>query len=190
MLQNSLSRRSFLRGVAMGAGVVALAACAPAAPAPGGAAASSAGAAAASLITLAWWDYMGAADVSSNGKAVESQLAKYNASQSKVKVERTDIPFADLKQKLLQGAAAGELPDTVIIDNPDHSSFAALGVLADVTDTGHHVGQERRLLPRPVGLDRLPGQELRRPRQQQLPRPVVQQGFHRSRRPRRPQDLG
>jgi phosphodiesterase/alkaline phosphatase D-like protein len=31
MMQNSVSRRSFLRGVAMSAGVLALAACAPAA---------------------------------------------------------------------------------------------------------------------------------------------------------------
>ncbi len=60
MMQNSLSRRSFLRGMAMGAGVVALAACAPAAPAPAGGAAPAAdsGGAAAVPITLTWWDYM------------------------------------------------------------------------------------------------------------------------------------
>jgi multiple sugar transport system substrate-binding protein len=137
MMQNSLSRRSFLRSMAMGAGVVALAACVPAAPAPAGgeaAGAESGAAPAADVITLAWWDYMGDPATSANGKAVQTQLAKYNELQSKVKVERTDIPFADLKQKLLQGAAAGQLPDTVIIDNPDHSSFAALGVMADLTD--------------------------------------------------------
>ncbi|MCB0057738.1 MAG: extracellular solute-binding protein, partial [Caldilineaceae bacterium] len=61
-------------------------------------------------------------------------VAKYNAAQSAVTVERTFVPFGDLKQKLLQGAAAGQLPDLVIIDNPDHSSFASLGVLADITD--------------------------------------------------------
>jgi multiple sugar transport system substrate-binding protein len=137
MMQNSLSRRSFLRGAAMGAGVLALAACA-APPAPsGGQAAPAEGeggaAAAAAPVTLTWWDYMGDS-TSANGAAVDSQLAKYNESQTAVKVERTNIPFADLKQKLLQGAAAGQLPDTVIIDNPDHSSFAALGVLADLTD--------------------------------------------------------
>ena len=138
MMQNSVSRRSFLRGMAMSAGVVALAACAPAAPAPaGGQAAPAEGAGgaapAAATIAMTWWDYMGDS-TSANGSAVDAQLAKYNESQSAVKVERTNIPFADLKQKLLQGAAAGQLPDTVIIDNPDHSSFAALGVLADLTD--------------------------------------------------------
>ena len=136
MMQNSVSRRSFLRGVAMSAGVLALAACAPAtAPAGSQAEAPAAGdsGAAAAPVALLWWDYMGDS-TSANGSAVDTQLAKYNEMQSNVKVERTNIPFADLKQKLLQGAAAGQLPDTVIIDNPDHSSFAALGVLADLTD--------------------------------------------------------
>jgi multiple sugar transport system substrate-binding protein len=36
-----------------------------------------------------------------------------------VTIERTAIPFADLKQKLLQGAAAGDLPDIAVIDTPD-----------------------------------------------------------------------
>jgi multiple sugar transport system substrate-binding protein len=58
-----------------------------------------------------------------------------------VTVERTPVPFADLKQKLLQGAAAGQLPDVVVIDNPDHQAFAALGVLEDLTDRVAEWGQ-------------------------------------------------
>ena len=51
------------------------------------------------------------------------------------------IPFADLKQKLLQGAAAGDLPDIAVIDNPDHQAFAALGILEDLTDRVAEWGQ-------------------------------------------------
>ena len=64
MKQNTLSRRQFLGGLAMGTGVVFLAACAPtAAPAGGGAAPAEGGAAApaAGTTTLTWWDYMGEA---------------------------------------------------------------------------------------------------------------------------------
>jgi multiple sugar transport system substrate-binding protein len=136
----------------MGAGVVALAACAPAPAAPAGGQAAPAegegGAAAVTLATMTWWDYMGDS-TSANGAAVDTQLAKYNESQGAVKVERTNIPFADLKQKLLQGAAAGQLPDTVIIDNPDHSSFAALGVLADLTDRVTTWGKSGDYFPGP-----------------------------------------
>ena len=133
-MQNSLSRRSFLAGVAMSAGALALAACAPAtapaaqAPAAGAGEAAPAG----QPVALAWWDYMD--PESANGTAVDNQLQKYMEAFPDVKVEHTFIPFADLKQKLLQGAAAGQLPDIVIIDNPDHSSFSSLGVFADVTD--------------------------------------------------------
>ncbi len=151
MMQNSLSRRAFLQSMAAGAGALALAACAPAAaPAPGQAAATteaggSGGAAAAA--TLAWWDYMD--PESANGTALENQLAKYMEQFPEVKVEHTFIPFADLKQKLLQGAAAGQLPDIVIIDNPDHSSFSALGVFADVTDRVAEWGRGETYFPGP-----------------------------------------
>ena len=69
-----------------------------------------------------------------NGPAIQAQLDSYTSANPNVKIERTYIPFADLKQKLLQGAAAGDLPDIVVIDNPDHQAFAALGVLEDLTD--------------------------------------------------------
>ena len=44
------------------------------------------------------------------------------------------IPFADFKKQLSIGAAASELPDIVIIDNPDHASYSAMGIFADITD--------------------------------------------------------
>ncbi len=149
MNNNSLSRRSFLQGVAFSAGAVVLAACAPATSpaAPAGEAAPAAGEVAGAPVTLAWWDYMG--PDTPNGMALETQLAKYMDAFPAVKVEHTFIPFADLKQKLLQGAAAGQLPDIVIIDNPDHSSFSSLGVFADVTERVAEWGKADTYFPGP-----------------------------------------
>jgi multiple sugar transport system substrate-binding protein len=89
-------------------------------------------------VTLTWWDYYNDA----NEKAVLDRIERYKKVKPNVTIERTGQPFAQLKQKLLQGATAGELPDIVVIDNPDHSSFAALGVLTDVTDRVADWGQE------------------------------------------------
>jgi multiple sugar transport system substrate-binding protein len=89
-------------------------------------------------VTLTWWDYFNDA----NEKAVLDRIERYKKVKPNVTIERTGQPFASLKQKLLQGATAGELPDIVVIDNPDHSSFAALGVLADITDQVSEWGQE------------------------------------------------
>src|SRR5699024_6221567 len=36
--------------------------------------------------------------------------------------------------KLLLGSASEELPDIVMLDGPDHQSFAASGVLEDITE--------------------------------------------------------
>ena len=89
-------------------------------------------------VTLTQWDYYNDA----NEKAVLDRIERYKKVKPNVTIERTGQPFAALKQKLLQGATAGELPDIVVIDNPDHSSFAALGVLADITDRVDEWGQE------------------------------------------------
>jgi multiple sugar transport system substrate-binding protein len=87
-------------------------------------------AAAQDSVTIKWWDYYDGA----NGTALQAQLDSYNTVAPNVTIERTYIPFADLKQKLLQGAAAGDLPDIIVLDNPDHQAFASLGVLEDITD--------------------------------------------------------
>jgi multiple sugar transport system substrate-binding protein len=115
-----LNRRNVIQAAGAAAGAAALA----------GAPRLARTTAAQDQITIKWWDYYDAA----NGDAVQAQLDSYTSVVPNVKVERTSIPFADLKQKLLQGAAAGDLPDIVVLDNPDHQAFASLGVLEDITD--------------------------------------------------------
>ena len=82
-------------------------------------------------ITLTWWDYW---DDGAHDTALDAHLARYTEANPNVTVERTSFPFAELKTQLLQGAAAGRLPDIAVIDNPDHQAFAALGILEDITD--------------------------------------------------------
>jgi multiple sugar transport system substrate-binding protein len=129
-----LTRRRFLGA----AGAVATAAFLPGLAACGDDDESGGGASDGGKVTLTQWDYYNDA----NEKAVLDRNARYQKANPNVTIERTGQPFAQLKQKLLQGATAGELPDIVVIDNPDHSSFAALGVLADITDRVGEWGQE------------------------------------------------
>lgn len=97
-------------------------------------------------VTLTWWDYY---TDGANNDAANAQIARYMEAFPNVKIERTSIPFADLKQKLLQGATAGQLPDIAIIDNPDHQAFAALGVLEDLTERVAAWGQGDAYFPGP-----------------------------------------
>lgn len=57
----------------------------------------------------------------------------FNASQEDIEVKASYVPFADFKKQLSIGATADVLPDIVIIDSPDHASYAAMGIFADVT---------------------------------------------------------
>jgi multiple sugar transport system substrate-binding protein len=118
-----LNRRAFLEralalGVSSSAALTLFSAC-------GGTSGGDSG-----PITLTLWDYFSTA-----GKGYLGLIDDYTKKvKPSVKIQRTSIPFADLKQKLTQGAASGQLPDIVLIDNPDHSAFADLGVLADLTN--------------------------------------------------------
>ncbi len=67
-------------------------------------------------------------------KALDTLIQQYNGSQSNVTVEAKYVPFADFKKQLSIGASADELPDLVILDNPDHAAYAAMGIFADITD--------------------------------------------------------
>lgn len=81
-------------------------------------------------VQLDFWSYMDR----STGQALQAVVDDFNASQSRIKVTVEVVPIGNLKQKLQVAGKAGELPDLTIIDNPDHSAFASLGVFEDLTD--------------------------------------------------------
>ncbi|TDF93196.1 ABC transporter substrate-binding protein [Paenibacillus piri] len=89
-------------------------------------------------VKITWWDYMNSEEMVA---ALNKVIADYMKEHPNVKIERTYVPFGDLKNKLLLGSAAGQLPDIVWIDNPDHQAFAAAGVLADITKEVKEWGQ-------------------------------------------------
>ena len=65
--------------------------------------------------------------------ALNHIIEEFNNQQDEITVEAKYVPFADFKKQLSVGASAGELPDLVILDNPDHASYAAMGIFADLT---------------------------------------------------------
>ena len=60
-------------------------------------------------------------------------IATYNESQDAYNLTAKYVPFADFKKQLSIGASASELPDLVILDSPDHASYASMGIFADLT---------------------------------------------------------
>src|SRR5215207_9909448 len=143
----SLTRRRFLGAAGVAAATVlapGLAACGGGDS--GGSASGGGGGGGGGKVSLTWWDYFN----DTNEQAVKERIVQYQKLNPNVTIKRTAVPFAQLKQKLLQGATAGELPDIVVIDNPDHSSFAALGVLADVTDQVKAWGQSSKYFEGPM----------------------------------------
>jgi multiple sugar transport system substrate-binding protein len=91
----------------------------------------TAGAFAQTKKTVTIWNYW---ETAKHQETLARVCKDFNASQDKIEVVTKYIPFADFKKQLSIGAAAAELPDIVIIDNPDHASYAAMGIFADITD--------------------------------------------------------
>ncbi len=90
-------------------------------------------------------------------KALAQVCADFNGSQSAVQVVTKYIPFADFKKQRSIGAAAAELPDVVIIDNPDHASYSAMGIFADITDKLANWPDLAQYFPGPLNSARLNG---------------------------------
>ena len=123
--------------------VALLVGCAPAAPAPADTGdggqdkpaatekASEEPAPAAEKSEVEIWYYW---ETESHQQLLNGIIDAYNTSQDAVTVKANYIPFADFKKQLSIGVVSEELPDIVIIDNPDHAAYASMGIFADLTD--------------------------------------------------------
>jgi multiple sugar transport system substrate-binding protein len=79
--------------------------------------------------------------------AQASQIQRFNDSHPDIQIERTAVNFEDEVPLLVQAAAAGELWDIALIDNPNFHGFAALGTLEDLTEQINSWGEAELYFP-------------------------------------------
>lgn len=94
--------------------------------------------------TLVLWDYQ-----QQPGAEYLKRLDDWSA-KSGIKVDRVVIKYEDFLGKILQAAAAKQLPDVIMIDNPWNSAMADQGVLEDLTDRVSAWGQWDKFYPGPA----------------------------------------
>lgn len=66
--------------------------------------------------------------------AVDWYIEKFESEHPNVDVQRQSVPFENLMPKVLQAASAADMPDIVIIDNPNVQQVAATGQLRAFDD--------------------------------------------------------
>jgi multiple sugar transport system substrate-binding protein len=132
---NPLSRRQFLQMAGMTAGAIALAACAPAAPAEQGAAGGEGDQApAADQLTISWWNGYSTTTVQEVAPQIVAQFEERHPN-IKVEYEISGGPpgGGQLMEVLLSRIAAGNSPDTITLFDPP-SQYGALGALTAIDD--------------------------------------------------------
>ena len=107
-------------------GVVLVAAAAAGCSSSGGGGSSSGG-----KVTITELDYFTA---SGGNTAVNWYNKQFEASHPNVTVKRQVVPYANLITKVLQEASAGDLPNIVMLDNPNVPQVAATGQLKPLND--------------------------------------------------------
>ncbi len=105
-------------------GASLLAAAAVACSSGGGGAAAS-GSSGAGKVTITEFDYYtGGANA-----AITAYNAQFMKAHPNITVQRTTVPYANLITKILQDASAGDMPNLMLIDNPNVPEVAATGQL-------------------------------------------------------------
>lgn len=80
---------------------------------------------------ITFWHYM---NEDKEGVIVNEVIEEFNASQSEIHVTGQYIPRQELMKQYTIGVVSGDLPDIGMVDNPDHASYASMGVFEDITD--------------------------------------------------------
>lgn len=133
-----LTRRTFIeRALALGISSSALLTALNACGASGGATTTN------GPITLTTWDYYTAAGV----PILLQRFADFTKLHPNIKFQRSYIPYADMNQKVLQAAAAGTLPDILLIDSLANPTYSSSGLLVDLTDRIQAWGQIDQYFP-------------------------------------------
>ena len=101
-------------------------------------------------------------------------LQRYTEEHPDVTIEPRLINFSDFNRTLLQGAAAGDLPDIALVNAFDTTLFAESGIIQDLTERVDSLGRRRRVLPRRLRDESLGRAELRSAPSRRLLRPLVQ----------------
>lgn len=96
--------------------------------------------------TITWWDTM---TTEGSVNAINKIISDYEAEHPNVVIKRTYLSYNDIKTKLLLGSIGDKGPDILWIDSADHQTFAAAGVLADVTDEVQAWGQADKYVDGP-----------------------------------------
>lgn len=80
---------------------------------------------------ITFWHYM---SEDKEGQFVNAAVEEFNNSQNEIYVNAQYLPREELMKQYTIGVVSGELPDCGMVDNPDHNSYASMGVFADITD--------------------------------------------------------
>jgi multiple sugar transport system substrate-binding protein len=79
---------------------------------------------------VTFWHYM---SEDKEGKFINEAVKEFNQTQDEVHVTAQYLPREELMKQYTIGVVSGELPDCGMVDNPDHNSYASMGVFEDIT---------------------------------------------------------
>lgn len=80
---------------------------------------------------ITFWHYM---SEDKEGQFVNQAVDEFNNSQDEIYVTAQYLPREELMKQYTIGVVSGELPDCGMVDNPDHNSYASMGVFEDITE--------------------------------------------------------
>ena len=93
---------------------------------------------------LLLWSYY---EVDGQRKALDKLVSDFNSSQSRYTAEWKYVPMTEFSKRLAIGFTGKDLPDMVLIDNPDMKNYVDLGLFEDITEDLQQWADKRDYYP-------------------------------------------